>query len=399
MNPTRLLVLGSALLALALAVPLLALPTARGGEEAAPEGRSGLEKRLALLDDLSGEAAAQSAYRLGLECQAAGHEDLAALAFGHVLDVDPDHRAARRALGYESVDGRWLRGDDLWRAKGFVHHDGRWMAAEEFAAATRPEREAAEQVAGEARVLGYLAMIGSEDEERVREGRRLLALEEDRFQLAPLARALRCRPTSLRIYAAEQLGRLGDPLGVPALLKRSVDDPEPAVRRAAALALREIGEPSSVHPLGRALESRYAEVRARAAEALAVLGDELAMPYILVKWEKRSGDFPRAYFSNLRQISYIQDFDVEVAQTSFIADPIVGTLQEGVVQAVKIEATEQTFTTLEQPAYVQAMKDLSAQDFGSDLGAWVRWWKENEARLVEQRAVRYERQAEARAAR
>jgi len=379
------------ILSLLLILPLGAL----AGDDAAGT----FEARLERLDALSGKDLAAEAYRLGLEIQAAGREDLATKAFRRVLDADPDHRAARRALGYEEVDGRWLRGDDLWRARGFVHHEGKWMTALEFAEATRPEREAAEQRAGEARVMRLLGKIASEKEARVREARRELALVDKQFKLAPLAKALRCEPTSLRLYAAEELGRLGDPLAVPALMKRAIEDPVPEVRAAVGLAIKDIGEPSSVHPLGRALESHYAERRVRAAEVLAVLGDELAIPYILVRWEKRSGNFPRAYFANVRQISYIQDFDVEVAQTSFIADPVVGTLQEGVVQAIKIEATEQTFYSLERPAYVAALQSLARQDIGNNVGAWRRWWNENEARLIEARAVRYERRAEASTAR
>jgi hypothetical protein len=172
------------------------------------------------------------------------------------------------------------------------------------------------------------------------------------------------------------------------------------VRHAAAVALREIGEPSTVHPLGRALNSRSSDVRVRAAEAIATLGDEVGAAYVIYRWEKRSGDFPRAYFANIRQISYIQDFDVEVAQTSFIADPIVGVLQEGVVQDVKILATEQVFTSVERAAFDRALVHLSGgEQNGGDVAAWRRWWSENERRLLEERALRYERLAEERAGR
>ncbi len=378
---------------------LLLLPVVALAGDATPPtdtptaARASIEQRLQALDDVADAEVAPSAYRLALEAQAAGLDDLAKKAFARVIEADPDHPAARRALGFEQVDGRWLEGDDLWRAKGFVHHAGRWLTAEEFAAATRPEREAAAQRAGEEHVMGLLGMISSERPERVREAARQIGLEDARFLLAPLAKALRCKPASLRVFAARTLARLADPLAVPALLKRAVEDPDADVRHECALALREIGAPSTIYPLGRALDSRYAEVRAHAAEAIATLGDELGMGYVLVKWEKRSGDFPRAYFASIRQISYIQDFDVEVAQTSFIADPIVGTLQEGAVQAVKVVATEQTFYALEVPAYANAMAKLSGEDFGKDVGAWHRWWKENEKRLMEQRAARLEQAA------
>ncbi len=339
---------------------------------------------------LAGEEPTETAvhaYKRALVYEAEGQQDLAREAYEAVIRLDPDHPAARRALGYEQVNGVWYSGDALYRAKGFVHHDDRWMTGVEFAEATRPLREAAEQKAGESRVLGQLAMIASEKPDRVRDGRRRLAMEDAKFKLAPLAKALRCKPASLRLYAAEELGRLGDPLAVPALLRRAIDEDDDAVRHAVVDALAIINEPSTVHPLGRALSSRYANVRVRAAEALGGLGDPMAAPYLITRWEKRSGDFPRAYFANVRQISYIQDFDVEVAQTSFIADPIIGVLQEGVVQAVKVEATEQTFTRIERPAFVGALQKLSGQNFGNDVRAWRSWWRENETRLLEQHAA------------
>jgi hypothetical protein len=360
----------------------------------APGAEAG-EAALAALPQ--GDAAA--AYRLAVELESQGLTELALRAYEQVIAWDPEHAAARRALGYELAQGRWLRGDDLMRAKGFVHHQDRWMTAQEFAEATRPEREAAEQKAGEERVLGLLAMIAGENPDLVREARRRMATEEDRFKLAPLAKALRCNPVSLRLYVAEELGRLANPLAVPALLKRAIDDPEPDVRAAVVDALREIGEPSTVHPLGRALESRYEQVRVRAAQALGRLGDEVGAAYVIKRWELRSGDFPRAYFAQLRQISYIQDFDVEVAQTSFIADPVVGVLQEGVVQDVKIHATVHTMTTVERVAYDEALQSLSrGEQHGGDVRAWSRWWNENERRLLEERAQRYERIEEQRRA-
>lgn len=360
----------------------LLLRTAAAGDR---PSRAELEQRLAALDHEN----AQAAYRLALELEAAEARDLAAKAYEIVIALEPDHRAARRALGFESVGGEWLSGDELQRAKGFLRHEGRWMTAEEFAAATRPQREAAEQKAGEERVLGLLALIATEDPEKVAHARRRLALEPDGFKLSPLAQALRCNPASLRIYAADELGRMADPLAAPALLKRSVYDPDSDVRRAVVRALRAMGQPSTVHPLGRALDSRSEQVRVRAAEALAELGDELAYAYVIKKWEARSGDFPRVYFAQTRQISYIQDFDVEVAQTSFIADPIVGVLQEGVVQAVKVVATEQIMTSVERAAYHGALKQLAGVDLGNKVGAWKAFWEENGERLLQERETRY----------
>jgi hypothetical protein len=383
-SPRTAFSVGACLAGLALGLAsTMSLPAGAGaGDEG---GRAALEQRFRALDP----ADATSAYKLALELESAGAKDLAAKAYEIVIGIEPDHRAARRALGYEEIDARWLRGDDLQRAKGFVNHEGTWMTGQEFAAATRPQREAADQKRGEKRVLSLLAKIASEEPEKVAKARREMAGIDARYKLAPLALALRAEPASLRIYAAEELGRLADPLGVPPLLKRAIYDDDKDVRTAVALALKEIGSPSTVFPLGRALDSRSSDVRVRAAEALGLLGDELAYPFVIKKWEGRAGDFPRVYFSTVKQVSYIQDFDVEVAQTSFIADPIVGVLQEGVVQSVKIHATEQTFMIYERPAFNGALAQLAGTDLGNKLGAWKSFWLENKDRLLDERAARY----------
>jgi general secretion pathway protein D len=43
----------------------------------------------------------------------------------------------------------------------------------------------------------------------------------------------------------------------------------------------------------------------------------------------------RAYATMLNQITYVQDFDVEVALASIIADPIVGVISDGIVLDVR----------------------------------------------------------------
>lgn len=354
---------------------------ARAGEDGV---RAGLEGRLAAL----AERDAGAAVRLALELEAAGASDLAAQAYERAVAVDADHRVARRALGYERVGERWLRGDDLMRAKGFIRHAGTWMMAEAFAAATRPERDRAEQKAGEARVRLLLEQMATGDEDGVRSARRRFALEDARFKLAPLAMALRVEPPSLRVYAAEELGKLGDLRAAPALLKRAIYDPEAQVREAVVDALREFDAPETVHPLGRALGSLTSETRVRSAEALARLGDVSAMGYILHRWHATSGDFPRVYFASLTQVSYVQDFDVEVAQTSFIADPVVGVLQEGFSHAVKVLGAEHGFTTVERVGLHKSMVKLAGMDLGQDPQPWLRFWKEEGERLESEQAAR-----------
>ncbi len=246
--------------------------------------------------------------------------------------------------------------------------------------------------------LACLGRIGAKavtpkEQAKLVQARRLFGALPAAAKLRPLVKALHCEPASLRIFAAGALARLEERKAVRPLLWRVLREKDAKVRTALVAAVKVMQDPGAVHVLGRALGSRYAPFRDRAVEALVGLGDELAYPYLIHKWEGRSGNFPRVYFSLSRQLSYIQDFDVEVASTSFIADPIVGVLQDATVQAVKIHATEQIEYLGAVRAYRKGLEALGGARRGAKVGAWRTWWDANEQRLLKARAARYAERA------
>jgi general secretion pathway protein D len=68
----------------------------------------------------------------------------------------------------------------------------------------------------------------------------------------------------------------------------------------------------------------------------------------------------RANLTVVNQLSYIQDFDVEVAQTSFIADPIVGIIQDGLTLDVRpTVSNDRHYITLElQPTVATLLRPI-----------------------------------------
>ncbi len=68
----------------------------------------------------------------------------------------------------------------------------------------------------------------------------------------------------------------------------------------------------------------------------------------------------RANLTVVNQLSYIQDFDVEVAQTSFIADPIVGIVQDGLTLDVRpTVSNDRKWITLElQPTVADLIEPI-----------------------------------------
>jgi hypothetical protein len=90
----------------------------------------------------------------------------------------------------------------------------------------------------------------------------------------------------------------------------------------------------------------------------------------------------RANLTVVNQVSYIQDFDVEVAQTAFIADPVIGVIQDGLTLNFRALSHTGTYDIYEGAAYAGALRQLTDKDFGTDAKAWAEWFR-NERRAQE----------------
>jgi hypothetical protein len=104
---------------------------------------------------------------------------------------------------------------------------------------------------------------------------------------------------------------------------------------------------------GQMARATSLEVLTRTTEVLGDLGSPIALPALrntkkalasgAIKRKKGSGGGgSRAYISNITQIAYISDFNVEVAQAAFIADPIVNIIQAGTVLDAKVIGVDWT---------------------------------------------------------
>lgn len=101
------------------------------------------EERLAALaaDD------AEAIYELGRWLEQNDWESRARLVFEEVLEIDPDHKGARRALGHKLFEGEWVSPDEINRRSGLVEYRGRWYTKHDLAELQR-QIEKSEEVRG-----------------------------------------------------------------------------------------------------------------------------------------------------------------------------------------------------------------------------------------------------------
>jgi hypothetical protein len=330
-------------------------------------------------------AAAKSAgdrYALGLWCRENGLLPESSAEFREAVRLDPDHAASREALGERRVDGRWTSPEEAMLRKGLVRHEGRWVLPEEKDDLETPAAERERRRREEDRARTLLRTMAGGDARAARLAREALASVEDRSKTAPLAYALRSAERTVRLHAAGELARIRDRRTLRALVHRAVRDPDAGVREACVEAARAFGDPELLAPFVRSLlHAPDPAHRAAAAEAVGRLGDVRGVQYLVYALEAHGGG-PRAHIYVSNQLTFVQDFDVEVAQTAFIADPQVGVVQDGAVLDAQVLGSNVYQTRVERHAVTAALRRLTKEDAGEDAAAWREWMRKNPGKLV-----------------
>ena len=341
---------------------------------------------IAKIQDAEPADLAREHYMLGLWAADKGLTAEARSSFEKAISYDADHEGARGELGHARHGERWLTHSEAMKAKGLVLRDGTWILREEAEILDLPAKQRELRREGQAKVRKLLDMYAKGGERARKFARASLDTVEPEHKLEPMAFALRSRSEAVRALAAEELGKLDNRRALRPLIHRSVFDPSEEVRHASIDAAKAIGDANLIAPLVGALGSEDGEVRMNAARALARVGDPRGVRYLVYRFEARGGGAPRAYSMFANQLTFIQDFDVEVAQTAFIADPVPGIIQEGVVLDAQVVATQQTSHFVEREVVHGALQHLTgATDVPNEDGAWASWFKEHGDELTASR--------------
>ena len=200
---------------------------------------------------------------------------------------------------------------------------------------------------------------------------------DEKYRLRPLSIAARVARPDVRMRAVKGLEALNDEDALPALYKRAVFDSQEEIRKAAAQAVKATEAEGKIGPFVRALNSPLTRVRTHAIQALEVLADEGAVGPLVARYQVVGGSGQSVYITTVNQISYIQDFDVEVAQTSFIADPVIGVIQDGLTLHVRVLSTVGEIEVYERPALSSALSSLTGKNLGDSPRAWGAWYREH----------------------
>lgn len=283
-----------------------------------------------------------------------------------VVDLDPTDEEARRSLGQQKVGDRWLGRDDVLKQRGLIFFEGKWRTPQDIAIR---QRDAAVD-GGEADWVGKVRLwrgwLDSNRNDRVAEAQAMLANLNDPQAAPALVRLLDDEGDAWAFdILLAALARLDHPDTVRTLVAYSLefDDPDsrqrgPDVRADCVDYLLRSGRPVMILPYVQALASRDNVIVNRAAEALAMIGDEAAISPLIDALVTR------------------HKYQVQAGNPGGISAGFGSSSIGGGGGGLSLGGNAPQFVekNRENTAVLRALTKLTGQNFDYDEQAWRNWY-------------------------
>ena len=197
------------------------------------------------------------------------------IALERVIELNPDQKQARIALGYSQLDGQWIQPDEARKKRGYVNYHGQWLLPQEIELL---EKKHADDLA-EKKWFTTLKQWRNwlDDPAQVDQAHDNIKQISDPTAVRALVQSLDTEKTrDVCVWYIQALGKIG-PAAVRTLVEHSLDDPDEEIRLSCLDQL--IGQPTlAATPLYVAALRNKDNVQVnRAGYALGRLGDKSAV--------------------------------------------------------------------------------------------------------------------------
>lgn len=313
-----------------------------------------------------------------------------------MIELEPDHAAARKGLGYSFQEGRWVTQDEIMTARGYLKYKGKYVLQQELELLLREQRESDAEKAWYRKVKMWYGWANDPRPERREEGVRSLKEIRDANAIPALYRTFsNDAHEESRLFYISILAGVGDERTLGPLLTQSLQDSSLDVRHAAVKAMfsLDFDMEKALAVYVKSLQNEANVVVNRAGYALGELTREADYPRIipnlinaLVTTHKYRVRVP----DKNSGISIRSDGQFATAGTPIPPDIAVmlatGQLPFGIqVQEVYPPGQSLRMKVItvqrqhENTSVLNALTKLTGQDFGPNPAAWQAWWSSAEA--------------------
>lgn len=289
-----------------------------------------------------------------------------------VLTLDPDHAAARQALGYVRVGDLWVDGRRILERKPRV--------PDESDQERDPERLArAIQVQWYRHIRAVRDnLLNSSRSSRVEEGRSRIRKINDPLAILPLVEILSTGGPDQRALLVEMLGAFTEDEATMNLALLALIDREASIRRAALSQLKRRGDPRVVAQYREALKTGNAPIIARAAQGLGELGALEAVPDLVEQLTERTNKWIEVPVRRYIRVWQDRFTGATIVHSSGPTPMAIHNPSIGLWQLLNVAETEWWYqpVTVYRTEVLEALRKITGQDFGFEQDQWRHWYEE-----------------------
>ena len=192
-----------------------------------------------------------------------------------IIELDPDHAEARRAIGYSQVGGEWKTQEEVMLERGFRWYKGRWRLPQEIELMDKKNRLEVAEREWFGKIKMWRGWLGTSKGAQAEKNLRGI---DDPYAVRALAAGLENEKNQpLRALYIEILAKIGSPAAIEALATCSMEDPVEEVRLTCLDFLKKEKRPAVVAYYVAKLKNKDNRLVRRAAVGLSHMNDPTAV--------------------------------------------------------------------------------------------------------------------------
>lgn len=302
-----------------------------------------------------------------------------------ILELEPNHKGARRILDYVQYRGDWMTREEMMTQRGYVKHKGKWITQLELDLIEKSAAQREAETDWYPKVRLWLSWITSNSDRRKSEGLNNFEQLDDPNAVPALKQFMtKHGDPDVRLLSVSILAKMDGNAAVEALLERYLFDGHEAVRQHAIESLPAHQWEVAVPMLISALKNDGNNIINRAAVALGEMGDPMAVPHLidaLVTSHKYKVEVPTG---NAMSFARGPGGRVSGGSSSSIPPEVeamarTGQLPYGAVvmpHFANQQLTKTVTVRVEQknPEVLAALEALTGQNYGFNERDWQIWY-------------------------
>jgi len=192
-----------------------------------------------------------------------------------IIQLDPDHEKARRALGQTLRNGKWMTQKQWMTKQGYRLYRGRYRLPQEIELMERQRKIDTAESEWKKKLSRWRGWLGSD---KHAQACREISLIDDPYAVKALAYAMeKDSRQQARVLFVEPLAKIGTPQALQVLAERSLEDPVEEVRLTCLDYLEDTKNPDLVAYYVGKLKSKDNRMVNRAGIALSYVNDPSAV--------------------------------------------------------------------------------------------------------------------------